>query len=278
MIVKQQVFADKGDMLLRSKDKTFLVHKLILSLSSKFFKDLIESSESSKPSTNENARIIKHNSISPSLEIYVDGETPELIEGMLSFLYPVEHFMITWDNISDFLRISDKFAIKKIKQCCKDMLSKEFQSNTLLAIKLAEKYSFSDIYKESSKLILDDYQEYSFDPQFKLLSKETRLKLYECWLNYHNILQKFICKFHELEVRHNGRIISFREYISEKFPATTLLKPSLFIDMCKQLSFVEFYYRFINEYYPERTLAYEPLFQNNFLTDEKYIFIELADY
>ncbi|PKC03655.1 hypothetical protein RhiirA5_380003 [Rhizophagus irregularis] len=274
MIVKQQDYVNEGDILLRSKDKTFRVHKLILSLSSKLFKDLIESSETSKPSTNENVKIIKHYLISPSLEIYVDGETPELIEGMLSFLYPVEHFMITWDNISDFLRISDKFEIEKNKQCCKDMLSKEFQSNTLLAIKLAEKYSFPDIYKESSKLILDDYQKYSSDPQFKLLSKETRLKLYECWFDYHSKLQEFICKFHKIGVHHNGRTISLREYISKKFPATTLLKPSLLMDMCKQQLSFENYYNYLNikENYPERILTYEPLFQND---DKMYIFIEL---
>src|SRR4051794_36710026 len=129
MFVKQQDFGDNGDILLVSEDKTFLVHKLILSLSSKVFKDLIETFERTKPSTNENMRIIKNYSL---LEIQVDGETPELIEGMLSFIYPDKSFTITWKNISEFLRISDKFAIKKLKQSCKDMLSKEFHSNILL--------------------------------------------------------------------------------------------------------------------------------------------------
>jgi hypothetical protein len=277
MIVKQQDYVEGGDILLRSKDKTFLVHKLILSLSSEFFKNLIESFETSKPSTNENVKIIKLNTIIPSHEIYVNGETPELIEGMLSFIYPNKCFTITWDNISDFLRISDKFAIKKLKQNCKDMLLKDFQYNTLLTIKLAEEYSFQDVYKESSKLILDDFQKYSSHPQFKLLSKETRLKLHECWLDYHIKLQEFICKFHDVQVRHNGIITSLWEYISEKFPVTTLLKPSLWIDMCKQLSFTVYYNRFINDYYPEQILTYEPLFQNDICTDEKYIFIELED-
>ncbi|GBB90122.1 hypothetical protein RclHR1_00170026 [Rhizophagus clarus] len=274
MIVEQQNYAEGGDILLRSGNETFLVHKLILSLSSKIFKDLIETS---KPSTNENVRIVNNYSID---EIYVHGETPELIRGMLSFIYPDKyHITITWDNISDYLRISNKFAIKKLEQGCKEMLLEKIQINTLLTMKFAEEYSFHDIYKESSKLILDDFLIYSSDSQFKQLSKETRLKLHERWSDYQNELQQFICKYQQVKVHRDSEIISLRKYITEMFPSTTLLKllkPSLLVDMCEKLLFVGYYNKFINNY-PQKILTYEPLFQNVSLTDKKYIFIELDD-
>ncbi|RIA97022.1 BTB/POZ domain-containing protein [Glomus cerebriforme] len=253
-------YYDDGDIFLNAENTTFRLHKIILSLSSNYFKDSLRS-------INNQSKILK---------IELDGETPKSIERMLSLIYPNSFIKITWDNIEDFLRISDKFEINKIKEYCNMLLLQNFQNNLLLTIKLAEDYSLPDVYKESSKLILDEFQKYFSDSKFKLLSIKTQLKLYECWLNYHTKLQEFIYKYRKTQVYQNEKVVRLDKYINEKFPMTTSLKPSLLVDTFKSLSFKSLYSHFIYE--KRIVINYEPLINNNNnYTDEWYIFIELKD-
>jgi hypothetical protein len=157
-------YYEDGDTFLKVNDRIFLVHKLILSLCSEVFKNKIASTNSSI--------------------IEIDGETPESIESMLTYIYPNTIVSITWDNVSDFLRISTKFKIEVLRRRCNLFLLQNFQYEPLLAIKLAEEYSLSDAYKESSKLILDEFQVYFSNPKFKFLSEKTKLRLYESWFDY----------------------------------------------------------------------------------------------
>src|SRR4051794_38184122 len=107
-------YFDDGDILLKAENTSFLVHKLILSLSSEFFKDLFNLS---KPLTNEIVKLTKDKSL-PIIEI--NGETSESIERMLSFIYPGSYVKITFDNVEDLLRISEKFFVNKITKYCHD--------------------------------------------------------------------------------------------------------------------------------------------------------------
>src|SRR3954453_12379077 len=217
-------YDEDGDIFLVVNNEEFLVHKLVLSLCSEFFKNKFVSTKS---------KMIK-----------LEGETSESIERMLAFIYPNTVVSITWDNVRDFLRISNKFKINAIRRHCNIFLLQNFQYNPLLTIKLAEEYSFSDAFKESSKLILDDFQKYSSDPDFKLLSLETQLKLHSCWFDYFNKLQEFIYKYREELVYHDNVEVNLNKYISEKF-VTKFLKPSSLINAFKSISFKNYYNQFI---------------------------------
>src|SRR6266542_362256 len=170
-IIRHQLhyYEKDGDVFLKVENTSFLLHKSILSLSSEFFKDLFELS---KPSTNDNVKIIESaqqfsDKSFPSIE--VNGETPESLERMLSFIYPNTFVEITWDNVEDFIRISDKFLISKITKSCSVFLLQ--QENIFLSFTLADKYFLPTVFKESSKLVLDDLQKYRSDPTYNELSE-----------------------------------------------------------------------------------------------------------
>ena len=59
----------------------------------------------------------------------MNGETSESTERMLSFIYPGSYVKITFDNVEDLLRISEKFIISKISKYCHDFLLYNFHSN-----------------------------------------------------------------------------------------------------------------------------------------------------
>ena len=153
------------------------------------------------------------------------------------------------------------------------MLLQNFQFNPLLTIKLAEEYSFSDAYKESSKLILDDFQNYSSDSNFKLLSPETQLRLHSCWFEYFIKLQEFIYKYREELVYHGNVEVNLNKYISERF-MSNFVNPSSLINTFKSISFKNYYNQFICNSPKRIVINYEPL-QMNVQTEEWYIFIEL---
>ncbi|CAG8690449.1 3107_t:CDS:2 [Funneliformis caledonium] len=149
-----------GDIFLKAENTIFLIHKTFLSLSSEFFKDLFKLA---KPSSNENVNIIDGTTIE------MNGETSESIERMLSFIYPNTFVEITWDNVEDL---------------------KMFYYH----LPLADKYSFPKVFKESSKLLLDDFQKYRSDPTYDELSQRAKLKLTDAWYHYTNSLHIYFGK------------------------------------------------------------------------------------
>ncbi|CAG8690459.1 3108_t:CDS:1 [Funneliformis caledonium] len=217
---KIHYYENGGNIFIKAENTIFLLHKSILSLSSEFFEDLFKLS---KPSTNENVNIIEGTQQSsntfPTIEI--NGETSESIERMLSFIYPNTFVEITWDNVKDFLRISDKFIINKLLKSCSGFLLQHYQENILLSFTLAERYNLGTVFKESSKLLLDDLQKYRSEPIYDELSLRTKLKLMDAWYHYTNSLHKY---FKIVSKRAPKQFREFLHYESPNF----FLKPSKF--------------------------------------------------
>ncbi|CAG8563900.1 5905_t:CDS:1 [Funneliformis mosseae] len=209
---KIHYYENGGDIFLKAEDTIFLLHKSILSLASEFFEDLFKLS---KPSSNENVNIIEgtHQSSNTFATIEMNGETSESIERMLSFIYPNTFIEITWDNVKDFLRISDKFIISKLTKSCSVFLLQHCQEEVLLSFTLAERYNLGTLFKESSKLLLDDLQKYRSEPIYDELSERTKLKLMDTWFHYTNSLHKY---FEIVSKRSTNN--SFGEFLNSESP------------------------------------------------------------
>ncbi|CAG8590377.1 10038_t:CDS:1 [Funneliformis caledonium] len=181
-------YTKDGDIIRKVENTHFLVHKSILSLASEFFNDLFTLAT---PNSNE---IIKNTTVNESegsiliLEIVEEDVTS--IQDMLSFIYPNTILHINWKNVENLLRIADKFVINKLSDACDFFLQNNVVDNVLTSFILADQYRLPIPFKESSKLILNDYFKYEIDSKFKRISKETREKLEDSCYFFHTALNK----------------------------------------------------------------------------------------
>ena len=252
-------YYDDGDIFLQAENTTFLVHKSILSLSSEFFNDMFELSKPTNIEHQDHQSSLENKSL-PIIEL--SGETIESTEKLLSLIYSKsDNYQINWDNIEDFLRISDKFMIDKVMKYCCDFLSENFKENILFTFRMAERYFLAEIFKESSKLVLDDLEKYRLYTEFNLLHEETKLKLTDTWYKYAVLLNKHL---YTKKTKNEKAIIN--SYLDDK--TATILKPSTlkhqFIDLP---NLIEDFEKLIENYEP---LKSQPINEN-----VRYIFIEL---
>ncbi|CAG8632506.1 15818_t:CDS:2 [Rhizophagus irregularis] len=166
-------YYEDGDLLIIIQDTIFRLHKIILSISSKIFQDMFAYA---KPSSNENLPTIKldENSIKP-------------FEYLISFIYHDKNFKITWNCVEEISRLGDKYEVDIVLKAVETFLELHFVEKPLFSIILADQYRFKKVYKETSKLILDDLPKYKSknDELFQKLSTNTRSLLLEKYLDYH---------------------------------------------------------------------------------------------
>ncbi|CAG8837970.1 24581_t:CDS:1 [Gigaspora margarita] len=151
-----------GDIIIIVGKTTFLLHKTIIGLASKVFQDMFSYASAS---TNEIP------------EIMLDDESPIIFEELMSYIYPNTHISINWNNVSEFLRIADKYIMESILMAAKAFLEREFRKNPLPALRMAEQHGFKELYKETSKLILEKFLEFKRSQTFNQLSVITRMSL-----------------------------------------------------------------------------------------------------
>ncbi|CAB4485297.1 unnamed protein product [Rhizophagus irregularis] len=89
-----------------------------------------------------------------------------------------------FNNVERLLRISDKFVIESLIIACKKFLEDNYRRNPMLPFLLADTYNFKSLYKESSKLILNNYQNFIHEPLFKRFSEKTRSSLNERYIKF----------------------------------------------------------------------------------------------
>ncbi|CAG8562185.1 3838_t:CDS:2 [Dentiscutata heterogama] len=144
-------YYDDGDLLIVVQDTTFRIHRNIIVLSSKVFRDMFSSS---------------------------------IFENLLSFLYPHKFIAITWANVSDFLQLADKYEIDSVIEASKLFLETYFREQPSLAFVLADRFRFPYVYKESSKLVLDILPTFHQSQYFHQLTPQTGLLLLNRYFEY----------------------------------------------------------------------------------------------
>ncbi|CAG8649110.1 4490_t:CDS:2, partial [Racocetra fulgida] len=166
-------FYKDGDIELLVEKIVFRVHKNILTLSSQFFNGMYQSAT---PSI-EDLTAISNTGVSiPRVELR--GDAAPDVEKLLSFLYPNTYFEISWRDVANLLRLADKYIVETLTTACVAFLKRSYQEEPLQALKLAETYQIASVYKESSKLVLDDFEKFFYEPRnLEGLSRSTQKKL-----------------------------------------------------------------------------------------------------
>lgn len=116
--------------------------------------------------------------------LVIEQENARDFNDLLSFIYPHIYAPNTWNNVERLLRISDKFVIESLIIACKKFLEDNYRRNPMLTFLLADTYNFKSLYKESSKLILNNYQNFIHEPLFKRFSEKTRSSLNERYIKF----------------------------------------------------------------------------------------------
>ncbi|CAG8511769.1 11785_t:CDS:1 [Acaulospora morrowiae] len=182
-------FYSDGDVELVAEKITFRVHRNILELSSQFFKEMFMSA---KPSAEDLVVISSTGKTIPRIDLRDDSAQD--FEKLLSFLYPNTFYEIGWDNVSSLLRLADKYIVESLTSACVAFLKRSYQEEPLQALKLAEFYHISSVYKESSKLVLDNFEQLFYEPKnLQGLSRTTQKKLKLQRQQYVEGLNKLYC-------------------------------------------------------------------------------------
>jgi hypothetical protein len=155
-----------GDILIYAEDTYFCVHKIILSMASPTLLSIIEQRENALP-------LINLPDISAST-----------IEIALSIIYPRYFLMPTWNNVDALLQLASDYVINKIYVACVAFLDQNYKQNPMYTFYLADKYQFSYLFQETSKLVLDKFPEYQEETAFKRLPMATQLELEKRYLNF----------------------------------------------------------------------------------------------
>ncbi|CAB4408139.1 unnamed protein product [Rhizophagus irregularis] len=257
-----------GDIILQVNNLHFLVHKTFLSLASEFFKGLFACET---PSSNKTIKVMKDSSEESSIPIFeMIGENLDSIENMLSFIYPNTILNVDWKNVENLLRLSDKFIIGKLINSCEVFLQKHFTEKVLISFIFADRYLLSTIFKETSKLIIDDIIKYECDKDFKLISKRTQERL----AHSHHIYYLELNKFNEYNNNSNweGSEITHRTICTFPIP-----KPSFTREMFFEILHNK--WQFSNKEYIKNFKRYlgnfEKLINAPANTNDYYPFIEL---
>ncbi|RGB25390.1 BTB/POZ domain-containing protein [Rhizophagus diaphanus] len=203
-----------GDILITVKGITFCLHKNILSLCSKVFQDMFKCAKAITTSKEESSTERK------IPEISLDDESSVKFQEVLSYIYPGNYQPITWQNVEGFLKLSDKYMMDSVMEASKVFLQQYFRENPLLTLVLSEQYEFKDLYKESSKLVLDQLPAYQRLSGFKYLSSDSRAALFEKHMEYTNSLgridaETFVPRFNHINNHVTRHLKDFKLKLSQ---------------------------------------------------------------
>jgi hypothetical protein len=274
--------------LITVKGITFCLHKNILSLCSKVFQDMFKCAKaitSSKEECSTEGEIP---------EISLDDESSEKFQEVLSYIYPGNYQPITWQNVTGFLQLSDKYIMDSVTEASIGFLKQNFRENPLLTLVLSEQYEIKDLYKESSKLVLDQLPAYQKLNGFRYLSSDCRAALLEKHMEYTNSLGKidvetFIPRFNRINGPVTRHLKDFKQKLSNVIRHLQVLPsppPSITYKFLSSL-IKENNYGYINGHF-HLSQRFKPFFDNFEPLDCEenkdepyepyyYIFIELGD-
>ncbi|GBC09298.1 hypothetical protein RclHR1_08750007 [Rhizophagus clarus] len=291
-------YYEDGDIILIVQDTAFCLHQNYLSMASKVFSDMFSCATS-----------YTADELHELPRINITDTSSLAFENFLSFIYPQKYVSITWDNIEEFCRIGDKYEFISVLEAAEKFLEPHFRENPLLSLILSDRYYFNFVYKESSKLILNELQKYRQNSQFLLLSYKTRSALFERYLDFtisittlHSLKQCKNFKHHSLcsLVKHEQEINKWYDTFFEKYERLNnntnniiMLSPSKSMSIIIKC-LMEFWgdyingtwsecdYRFFNDYLAEQFVnhfgKFEPLkYEKSKKDAEHYMFIELKD-
>ncbi|THH33251.1 hypothetical protein EUX98_g893 [Antrodiella citrinella] len=108
--------------------------------------------------------------------IVLKEEKASTFHDFLKWIYPHLVCTITWNNVEGLMNISHKLSITGLQQACLTFLLTHAAGRPIKAMRIAELFEEEELYRESSRFVLDNPGGWS-DQEMSTLSPETLLKL-----------------------------------------------------------------------------------------------------
>ncbi|KAA1072177.1 hypothetical protein PGT21_029388 [Puccinia graminis f. sp. tritici] len=139
---------------------------------------ILPSSAHSQPLTLLRPSIIPNTSNANRIEarILLKEERPASFQDLLMFVYPHLECVCTWHNASDLMTMSQKFDMPLLQRHVLNFLLSSVAGKPIEAMKIAEEHQLSELYRESSRFLLDNWQGWDHK-ELERLSSQTLLKL-----------------------------------------------------------------------------------------------------
>lgn len=108
--------------------------------------------------------------------IVLKEEKANTFHDFLKFVYPHLQCTITWKNVEGLMNISHKLCVPTLQQECLTFLLTHAAGKPIKAMRIAELFEEEELYRESSRFVLDNPGGWS-EEELSTLSQETLLKL-----------------------------------------------------------------------------------------------------
>ncbi|KAG8808598.1 hypothetical protein FRC17_003880, partial [Serendipita sp. 399] len=118
----------------------------------------------------------KRRSRIPEGVIILKEERATIFHDFLKFIYPHLECTITWRNVEGLMNLSDKLCVPSLQRACLQFLLSHAAGKPIKAMRIAEIFGHEELYRESSRFVLEDPHGWS-DEEMNTLSKDTLLKL-----------------------------------------------------------------------------------------------------
>ncbi|KAI6157918.1 hypothetical protein BKA82DRAFT_131634 [Pisolithus tinctorius] len=108
--------------------------------------------------------------------IVLQEEKANIFHDFLKYVYPHLQCNISWNNVEGLMNISHKFCVPTLQQDCLNFLLTHAAGKPIKAMRIAEIFEEEELYRESSRFVLDNPGGWS-EEELSTLSQETLLKL-----------------------------------------------------------------------------------------------------
>ncbi|EPT04537.1 hypothetical protein FOMPIDRAFT_1156767 [Fomitopsis schrenkii] len=112
----------------------------------------------------------------PDAIIILKEEKASTFHDFLKYVYPHLVCTITWNNVEGLMNISHKLHVTSLERECLTFLLTHAAGRPIKAMRIAELFGEEELYRESSRFVLDNPGGWS-DEELSTLSPETLLKL-----------------------------------------------------------------------------------------------------
>ncbi|KAF8840696.1 hypothetical protein BDN67DRAFT_1069065 [Paxillus ammoniavirescens] len=108
--------------------------------------------------------------------IVLKEEKANILHDFLKFVYPHLQCNISWNNVEGLMNISHKLCVPALQRECLTFLLTHAAGKPIKAMRIAELFEEEELYRESSRFVLDNPGGWS-EEELSTLSQETLLKL-----------------------------------------------------------------------------------------------------
>ncbi|KAB5590765.1 hypothetical protein CTheo_5792 [Ceratobasidium theobromae] len=112
----------------------------------------------------------------PDAVIQLKEEKAGIFHDFLKFVYPHLDCTVAWNNVEGLMNISHKLVVPSLQAACLEFLLTHAAGKPIKAMRIAELFEHDELYRESSRFVLDNPGGWS-EAELSTLSQDTLLKL-----------------------------------------------------------------------------------------------------